>query len=95
MIFASQNPLLEDPGYLQWLEDHQDRDKKPRGGCCSLGARCQLPVDRSKRIDVVSRYLFPLVFAVFNLAYWSTYLTQAEWSTLIRPDTSRHCALIG
>ena len=73
-----QNPLLEDPGYLQWL-NNQDGGKKPRrdggGRCC---ARCQLPLDRSKRIDVVSRYLFPLVFAVFNMAYWSTYLTQAN-----------------
>lgn len=29
---------------------------------------------RSKRIDVMSRILFPVVFAVFNLAYWGTYL---------------------
>ena len=31
---------------------------------------------RSKRIDVVSRYLFPLVFAVFNVAYWTNYLIE-------------------
>ena len=72
--FASQNPLLEDPGYRHWQES-RDKDKKPRG---RGGARCRLPLDRSKRIDVVSRYLFPLVFAVFNLAYWATYLTQAN-----------------
>jgi hypothetical protein len=29
---------------------------------------------RSKRIDVMSRILFPVVFAVFNFAYWGTYL---------------------
>ena len=40
--------------------------------------RWQVPQDRSKRIDVVSRYLFPLVFAVFNVAYWTTYLMQAK-----------------
>ena len=33
---------------------------------------------RSKRIDVISRIIFPLVFAIFNLAYWSTYLNQEE-----------------
>ncbi|CAG0915268.1 unnamed protein product [Notodromas monacha] len=33
---------------------------------------------RSKRIDVVSRITFPLVFALFNLVYWSTYLFQEE-----------------
>ncbi|XP_053212603.1 glutamate-gated chloride channel-like [Panonychus citri] len=29
---------------------------------------------RSKRIDVVSRILFPTMFALFNLVYWITYL---------------------
>lgn len=33
---------------------------------------------RSKRIDVISRITFPLVFAMFNLAYWSTYLFREE-----------------
>ncbi|XP_046452192.1 glutamate-gated chloride channel-like isoform X1 [Daphnia pulex] len=29
---------------------------------------------RSKRIDVMSRIIFPVVFALFNFAYWGTYL---------------------
>nr|AFI09244.1 glutamate-gated chloride channel [Laodelphax striatellus] len=33
---------------------------------------------RSKRIDVISRITFPLVFALFNLTYWSTYLFRDE-----------------
>ncbi|XP_076342382.1 glutamate-gated chloride channel-like [Tachypleus tridentatus] len=33
---------------------------------------------RSKRIDVMSRILFPLMFALFNLVYWSTYLLRHE-----------------
>jgi anionic glutamate receptor len=33
---------------------------------------------KAKKIDVISRFLFPLIFAVFNLSYWSTYLYQAS-----------------
>ncbi|XP_022258788.1 glutamate-gated chloride channel-like [Limulus polyphemus] len=33
---------------------------------------------RSKRIDVMSRILFPLMFALFNLVYWTTYLLRHE-----------------
>ena len=29
---------------------------------------------RAKRIDVISRFIFPLIFAIFNLAYWLYYL---------------------
>ena len=29
---------------------------------------------RAKRIDVISRFIFPLLFAIFNLAYWMYYL---------------------
>lgn len=36
------------------------------------------PMDRAKRIDVISRFFFPLVFAVFNLSYWTIYLLQAH-----------------
>ncbi|MPC69038.1 hypothetical protein E2C01_063251 [Portunus trituberculatus] len=28
------------------------------------------------RIDEVSRYLFPAAFLVFNLAYWSYYMSH-------------------
>ena len=35
---------------------------------------------RSKRIDVVARILFPLVFAIFNFSYWTFYLLQHESS---------------
>jgi len=31
---------------------------------------------RAKKIDVISRVMFPLVFALFNVMYWSYYLTQ-------------------
>ena len=31
---------------------------------------------RAKKIDVISRVLFPSTFAFFNILYWSYYLTQ-------------------
>ncbi|KAJ2954922.1 hypothetical protein O0L34_g3250 [Tuta absoluta] len=40
----------------------------PRKNCCRLWMS-KFPT-RSKRIDVISRITFPLVFALFNLAYW-------------------------
>ena len=29
---------------------------------------------RSKRIDVIARIIFPVMFAMFNLIYWTSYL---------------------
>ena len=76
-----QNPLSDDPSFREWLETH-DNQTGAAAHENNFGAKLKrkwtLPVDRSKRIDVVSRYLFPLVFAVFNLAYWTTYLLQAR-----------------
>ena len=34
-------------------------------------------MEKAKRIDVASRVLFPMVFAIFNVAYWTNYLLQA------------------
>ena len=48
----------------------------PRKNCCRSWLS-KFPT-RSKRIDVISRITFPLVFAFFNMAYWSTYLFTEE-----------------
>ena len=43
---------------------------------------CQLPINRSKRIDVFSRIFFPLTFAFFNVVYWLTYLGRDDLEDL-------------
>ena len=35
---------------------------------------------RAKKIDVISRVIFPAIFAIFNLAYWCYYLLQEAQS---------------
>ncbi|XP_039283164.1 glutamate-gated chloride channel isoform X6 [Nilaparvata lugens] len=53
---------------------HMQQPQRPN--CCRTWLS-KFPT-RSKRIDVISRITFPLVFALFNLTYWSTYLFRDE-----------------
>ncbi|XP_043195868.1 glutamate-gated chloride channel-like isoform X1 [Amphibalanus amphitrite] len=55
-------------------EIHMQVGKKQ--GCCQSWLS-KFPT-RSKRIDVIARITFPLVFAFFNLVYWSTYIFQDD-----------------
>ncbi|XP_059218511.1 glutamate-gated chloride channel isoform X23 [Stomoxys calcitrans] len=59
---------------LRQCEVHMQAPKRPN--CCKTWLS-KFPT-RSKRIDVISRITFPLVFALFNLVYWSTYLFRDE-----------------
>ncbi|RWS18247.1 Neurotransmitter-gated ion-channel-like protein [Leptotrombidium deliense] len=43
---------------------------------------------RSKRIDVISRIFFPLMFAVFNLVYWTTYLFREDMENFTRSSSN-------
>ena len=43
-------------------------------GCCRTRSLTSRFPSRAKRIDVISRFIFPLVFAIFNLTYWLYYL---------------------
>ena len=36
---------------------------------------------RAKKIDVISRVMFPGIFTLFNIMYWSYYLTQDQQSS--------------
>ncbi|XP_055689304.1 glutamate-gated chloride channel isoform X7 [Lutzomyia longipalpis] len=78
-----QKPLVRHPGdplaleKLRQCEVHMQPPKRPN--CCRSWLS-KFPT-RSKRIDVISRITFPLVFALFNLVYWSTYLFREEEET--------------
>ena len=54
------------PWGLNWL--------RPLMLCCQAHSLLSKFPSRAKRIDVISRVIFPMVFAVFNLAYWLYYL---------------------
>ncbi|XP_050313654.1 glutamate-gated chloride channel isoform X2 [Anthonomus grandis grandis] len=72
-----QKPLVRTPGDQMRLEKaHCEVHMQPRPNCCRSWLS-KFPT-RSKRIDVISRITFPLVFALFNVIYWSTYLFREE-----------------
>ncbi|XP_017104496.2 glutamate-gated chloride channel isoform X1 [Drosophila bipectinata] len=80
----AMKPLVRHPGDPLALEKrlqcevHMQAPKRPN--CCKtwLSKFPTRQCSRSKRIDVISRITFPLVFALFNLVYWSTYLFREE-----------------
>ncbi|KAG8291891.1 Glycine receptor subunit alpha-3 [Homalodisca vitripennis] len=74
-----EKPLVRQPGDSLTLEKmhcqvHMQQPKRP-SFCRSWLSK--FPT-RSKRIDVISRITFPLVFALFNITYWSTYLFRED-----------------
>ncbi len=46
---------------------------------------------RAKRIDVISRFIFPLIFAIFNLAYWLYYLFAKSKSPQLEQESWTDC----
>jgi anionic glutamate receptor len=76
-----QKPLVPASTEVIFMEDGRDR-KQQRNDGMPTETFCRTWIGtytlRSKRIDVISRIFFPLVFAVFNMAYWSTYLNQDD-----------------
>ncbi|XP_066247585.1 glutamate-gated chloride channel isoform X4 [Euwallacea similis] len=73
----AMKPLVRAPGDPMRLEKaHCEVHMQPRPNCCRSWLS-KFPT-RSKRIDVISRITFPLVFALFNVIYWSTYLFREE-----------------
>ncbi|XP_073998267.1 glycine receptor alpha 1 isoform X5 [Rhodnius prolixus] len=76
----AMKPLVRRPGEtltldkIRQCEVHMQQAQRPN--CCRSWLS-KFPT-RSKRIDVISRITFPLVFALFNLTYWSTYLFRED-----------------
>ncbi|CAH1390685.1 unnamed protein product [Nezara viridula] len=76
----AMKPLVRRPGEplardkIRQCEIHMQQPQRPN--CCKTWLS-KFPT-RSKRIDVISRITFPLVFALFNLTYWSTYLFRED-----------------
>ncbi|KAL1122563.1 hypothetical protein AAG570_002893 [Ranatra chinensis] len=76
----AMKPLVRRPGEsvtldkMRQCEVHMQQAQRPN--CCRTWLS-KFPT-RSKRIDVISRITFPLVFALFNLTYWSTYLFRED-----------------
>ena len=54
--------------------------------CCRANGLLAKFPSRAKRIDVLSRFIFPLIFAIFNLAYWLYYLLAKNNFTGARLD---------
>ena len=88
-----QKPLVRHPGDALTLEKVRQCEihMQPKRENCCRSWLSKFPT-RSKRIDVISRITFPLVFAVFNLVYWSTYLfreeTEDNWATAVCDKSS-------
>nr|XP_045612838.1 glutamate-gated chloride channel-like isoform X2 [Procambarus clarkii] len=78
LIIAKTRPLVSRNGGMGGENIHpcEIHLQAPHQNCCRTWLS-KFPT-RSKRIDVISRITFPLVFAFFNMAYWSTYLFTEE-----------------
>lgn len=74
----AMKPLVRHPADPMSLEKARQCEihMQPRPNCCRTWLS-KFPT-RSKRIDVISRITFPLVFALFNVIYWSTYLFRED-----------------
>ncbi|XP_049271586.1 glutamate-gated chloride channel isoform X6 [Rhipicephalus sanguineus] len=75
---AGARPLVHHHGELHAdkLRQCEVHMKTPKTNLCKAWLS-KFPT-RSKRIDVVSRIFFPLMFALFNLVYWTTYLFRED-----------------
>ncbi|GBL85048.1 Glutamate-gated chloride channel [Araneus ventricosus] len=73
-----QKPLVHHHGDLhaEKMRQCEVHMKSPKENLCRRWMN-RFP-SRSKRIDVISRISFPLMFALFNLVYWTTYLFRED-----------------
>lgn len=88
-VIRGENKLLSQ---VQLPRDRRGRYREQNGGAAgvvvntvmtSIGGRV---ASEAKRIDVISRVMFPLSFAGFNVMYWTYYLTKSYYSTGMEVD---------
>lgn len=74
----AMKPLVHHPGDLhsEKVRQCEVHMQSPKVNLCKAWLS-KFP-SRSKRIDVISRIFFPLMFALFNLVYWTTYLFRED-----------------
>lgn len=76
--YAFQKPLVRHPDDPMNLEKVRHcKVHMPTNRNCCRSWLSKFPT-RSKRIDVISRITFPLVFVLFNVIYWLTYTFREE-----------------
>jgi len=68
ILLLAQKPLISGNGMIGMEQGEVETQ------CCRPITWISTYTLRSKRIDVISRILFPLIFALFNVVYWSTYI---------------------
>ena len=78
--FRSDNGSQLDANVMlnQSFVSRTDQSFQPRIDKLGHQLGSKKPMEKAKRIDVTARILFPMIFATFNLAYWLTYLLQAQ-----------------
>ena len=62
-----------DSKYILDLERYNKKER--RAGCCRTCYNLSCPVWTPDQIDRASCVIFPTLFSVFNIVYWSYYIT--------------------
>ena len=65
--------------YYCLVGDHKYRDLRKRSSMQSKAGR----INSVSKVDMASRILFPLAFAIFNAVYWAFYLDHGSSDILI------------
>lgn len=73
----AMKPLVNRQGSINQVRHCEVHMKRKERCICFRTWISKFPT-RSKRIDVISRIIFPLVFALFNISYWMNYLFRND-----------------
>ena len=67
----------------EMLFTHEQQQANQPPGHPPIAQPIRKVVSEAKRIDVISRIMFPSTFLGFNIMYWSYYLTQSRYQNQI------------